>query len=67
VWGLQVPEDRIPETIEMSLDDADQVAAVHRVARAAWMADFDLNALALWLSSSVGDDSKTRMIRLRTD
>jgi hypothetical protein len=63
VWGLQVPEDRVGETIEMSTDDGRQLAAVHEVARGAWLAGADLDVLALWLSSSVGEETRAQINR----
>src|SRR6266850_3199089 len=66
VWGLQVAENQIPNTIDMSPDNEEHVKAVHEVARAAWLAEVDLNTLALWLSPSVGRDQRDRLARIRT-
>jgi hypothetical protein len=66
VWGLQVSEARVADAIEMSPDDAEQVRRAEMVARAAWLADIDLNSLALWLSSEVDDDSRAKLGNLMT-
>jgi len=66
VWGLQVSEARIADVIEMSPDDGEQVRRAEVLARAAWLADADLNSLALWLSSDVGDDERAELARLKT-
>jgi hypothetical protein len=58
VWGLQVAEADIPNTIDMSPNDTDHVKTVSEIARAAWLAEPDLNTLALWVSPSV-DKSRT--------
>jgi hypothetical protein len=47
VWGLQVPKADIATAIDMSPDNPEHVAAVHGIARAAWLlgVDVDMNAL----------------------
>lgn len=64
VWGLQVSEGQIADAIEMSPDDAEQVKRAEVAARAAWLADADLNSLALWLSSGVDDNSRAKLANL---
>jgi|SRR6267142_171029 len=66
VWGLQVSEAQIADAIEMSPDDAEQVKRAEVAARAAWLADADLNSLALWLSSGVDEDSRAKLAKLKT-
>ena len=66
VWGLQVAEAGIAEAIEMSTDDVEQVMRAESVARAAWLADIDLNSLALWLSPAVGEHPRAKLAALRT-
>jgi hypothetical protein len=66
VWGLQVSEAQIADAIEMSPDDADQVRRAEMAARVAWLADADLNSLALWLSSRVDDNSRAKLAMLKT-
>ena len=66
VWGLQVAEGDIPHTIDVSLDNQKQLKATSEVARAAWMADADLDTLALWISPSVDTSRRDQLLRLRT-
>jgi hypothetical protein len=60
-----VSEARIADAIEMSPDDAAQVRRAEVVARAARLADIDLNSLALWLSSEVDEDSRAKLGKLK--
>jgi hypothetical protein len=66
VWGLQVPDRHIADSIEMSMDDAEHLKRVHQIARAAWLADADLNTLAVWLAPSVDEHSRNALTRMRT-
>lgn len=66
VWGLQVPRGHIADAIRMSTDDAGQLSEVQKIARAAWLAADDLDALALWISPSVGADALKTLARMRT-
>jgi hypothetical protein len=66
VWGLQASEARIADVIEMSPDDAEQLRRAEVAARAAWLADADLNSLSVWLSSGVDEDSRTKLAKLKT-
>jgi hypothetical protein len=65
VWGLQVPKTDIANAIDMPTDDPERVAVVHEIARAAWLLDVDMNALALWLAPSVEQHERSRLARLR--
>ena len=67
VWGLQVPEDQVADAIRMSPDNADQLCAAHRLARAAWLADDDLCCLGLWVSAAVSRETRDRLAELKTD
>jgi hypothetical protein len=64
VWGLQVPADRIADTIDVAAEDAVQANLVQKGVRAAWLASSDLDGLSLWLSPSVDVESKARVTRL---
>jgi hypothetical protein len=66
VWGLQVPDASIAGAIEMVPDDVGQVRRTESVARAAWLADIDLNSLALWVSPAVGEHQRAKLAALRT-
>jgi hypothetical protein len=66
VWGLQVPRAQIADVIELSTDDAAQLNAVHRVARAAWLASPDLDALGLWISLEIHDDARRALTSIPT-
>jgi len=65
VWGLQAEETGITEAIEMSPDDVGQVRRIEPISRAAWLADADLNSLALWLSPSVGEQTRAKLAALK--
>jgi len=67
VWGLQVSHDHIDDAVEMSTDDLERMKAVQSVARAAWLATADLDALGLWMSPSVGADERQALASIRTD
>jgi len=64
VWGLQVPEDQVSDTIDLSLRDSARLQAAHDVARAAWLCEADLNTLALWLSPAVDQERRDRLRRM---
>jgi hypothetical protein len=64
VWGLQIPEDHIADALEVSTDDPEQLRAVQRVARAAWLAADDLDVLCLWISPSVGEGARKELASL---
>ena len=64
VWGLQVPADRIADTIDVAPEDAMQANLVQKGVRAAWLASSDLDGLSLWLSPSVDVESRARVTRL---
>jgi hypothetical protein len=66
VWGLQVAEYQVPNTIDLDLDDDGHLKAVHELARAVWLAGVDLNTLGLWVAPSVEQDRKDRLARMRT-
>ena len=66
VWGLQVAKIHIPKIIDMSPEDEDQLTAAHRFARAAWLAEVDLNTLALWISPSVDEEQRDRLMKMQT-
>ena len=63
VWGLQVAEGDIPNAIDMSPDNQEQLKAVSEVARAAWLAEVDLNTLALWVSPAVDESRREQLVR----
>jgi hypothetical protein len=64
VWGLQVPADRIADTIDMAAEDARQANLVQKGVRAAWLASDDLDGLSLWLSPSMDVESRARVTHL---
>jgi hypothetical protein len=66
VWGLQVQENDIPNTINRSRDNSEDLKAVEAVARAAWLADVDLNALELWIAPSLNQSHSDKLVRMRT-
>jgi len=63
VWGMQVAESHVSDAIDVSPADENQLRAIHHVARAAWLAEPDLNTLALWVSASVDQDQKDRLAK----
>jgi hypothetical protein len=66
VWGLQAAEAGIAEAIEMSIDDVGQVRRIEPICRTAWLADTDLDSLALWLSASVSEQTRATLAGLKT-
>jgi hypothetical protein len=64
VWGLQIPQDHITDALEVSTDDPEQLRAVQKVARAAWLAADDLDVLGLWISRSVGEGARRELASL---
>jgi hypothetical protein len=48
VGGVQVPDDAVPVAIRGSLFDARHAKNVEKLAKYAWAASADLNALAMW-------------------
>jgi len=67
LWGIQVAASQVPEAIEISPDDDGQAKALEQLARAAWLAAFDLDALALWLSPAVGQDQRRNVEKAASD
>jgi len=61
-----VAESDFSNIIDMSPDNEDQAKALHRAARAAWLAEVDLNTLALWISPSVNKDQRDLLTRIQT-
>jgi hypothetical protein len=55
VWGLQISKDHVENALEVSTDNPRQLIEIQRFTRAAWLAADDLDALSLWISSSVDE------------
>ena len=55
VGAVQVPEESVPVVLKGSLFDPEHAARVERIAKCAWAASADLNALAMWTAAENGD------------
>ncbi len=65
VWGLQVSKDHIENALEVSTETPEQLIEIERVTRAAWLAADDLDALGLWISSSVDEHVRSALASTR--
>jgi hypothetical protein len=66
VWGCQALVPHVAEAIEMYPFDAEQARRVEPHIRAAWLADVDLNCLALWVCDAVDEDLRRRLAAMKT-
>jgi len=55
VGAVQVPEESVPVALKGSLFDPEHATRVERIAKCAWAASADLNALAMWTAAENGD------------
>jgi hypothetical protein len=54
VGGLQVPDDAVPLVLKGSLFDGGHAKQVEKLAKYAWAASADLDALAMWTAAQNG-------------
>jgi len=55
VGAVQVPDESVPVVLKGSLFDAEHARQVEKIAKCAWAASADLNAVAMWTPTQNGD------------